>query len=304
MNIRATISDFLERRSMRRYRSRVGWQIAPRYARYLERCRREAAMTAPADAETRAVIQAFRREGVTSFWTADTAATATAVAERIAARESAGEEVWQPLNDYAARNYAGDAWIDFPEFEDLFRGNLGGFLSGYFGTSFKILYGTMYRSEHVQDDRTGSQMWHSDSGPGICVNVMFYVHDTTPAEGPLEALPWDTSLTLYEEEKRLLRAGALDKLGATKRDRISAFYAKRIDERFRSEIRQPHGRAGLVVPFLNNTLHRGGHPAAGLTRTAIVFHCYPSHRPTDFARYRRQGVTKTVPYPADPAAEF
>ena len=302
--LKGMVSELLERRSMRRHRSRIGWRDAPRYSSYLERCRREAPATAQPEAEVAAALDVFRRDGITSFHTAHTADVAARIASSLEAAERAGRQLWKPIDAHGSRTYAGDPWKDFPEFEDLFRSSVGNFLTGYFGAPFKILYGTIYRSEHMNDSRTGSQLWHSDSGPGICVNVMFYLHETTPAHGPLEALPWEPSLALYEEEKHLIRLGALDKLGADKRARITRFYADRIAAGHTAEIRQPHGHAGLVVPFLNNTLHRGGYPAEGHTRTAIVFHCYPSHRPVDLAAYRTRGITKTVPYPRDPAAEF
>ncbi|MBL8700140.1 MAG: hypothetical protein JNK67_17310 [Alphaproteobacteria bacterium] len=304
LDVKGAISDWLERRSMRRHRSRIGWRLAPRYSDYLERCRRENPLKPDLDPAVAAAVETFRRDGVASFWTPRTRAVADAVRSGLELREAAGEAVWKPINDYAVRNYAGDAWLDFPAFEELFAGDLGGFLSAYFGSAFKILYGAMYRSEHLQEHRIGSQMWHSDSGPGICINVMFYLHDTTPANGPLEALPWNRSLALYETEKRLMRRGALDRYGASKRDRISNWYAERIAAGDGGPVLQPSGQAGLVVPFLNNTLHRGGYPAAGHARTAIVFHCYPSHRAIDLARYRAKGIAKSAPYPADPAAEF
>jgi hypothetical protein len=303
-DLKGAISEFLERRSIRRHRSRIGWRAAPRYTRYLERCRRENPASPTPDPAIAAAAAKFRDDGIASFWTPRTGAVADGVRAAIARREAVGETVWQPVNDYATRSYAGDAWRDFPEFEQLFAGDLGAFLGTVFGTGFKILYGTMYRSEHLADQRLGSQMWHSDSGPGICINVMFYLHDTTPAEGPLEALPWAQSLALYEAEKHLIRRGALDAYGKTRRDRISNFYSERIDRDLRAAVQQPHGTAGLVVPFLNNTLHRGGYPDPGHFRTAIVFHCYPSHRPTDLSCYRQRGITKTAPYPTDPAAEF
>src|SRR5262249_21310866 len=156
------------------------------------------------------------------FWTERTAAVARAVSERVAQRESAGDKAWKPTqNGYY--EYLGDPWIDHPEFEQLFRGELGDFLHAYFRSAFKLLYGTLYLTEH-NSNPTGSQLWHSDGGPGICVNVMFYLNDVTPADGALEGLPWDHALAIFEQEKRLSARGQLPSGGGSARDDICAFY--------------------------------------------------------------------------------
>jgi len=302
--LKGILSELLEYRSIRRHRSRIGWRDAPRYSRYLARCRREAPVTTKPEDEVAGSLDVFRHDGITSFHTATTGDVAAKMLSSLEAAERVGRQLWKPVDDYGSRVYAGDPWLDFPELERLFQASLGDFLTGYFGSPFKIFYGMMYRSEHMEGSRAGSQLWHSDSGPGICVNVMFYLQDTTPAHSPLEAIPWAQSLSLYRQEKHLMRLQALDKLGNNKRERITRFYTDRIAADDSTLIHQPHGPAGLVVPFLNNTLHRGGYPAKGHSRTAIVFHCYPSHRPVDLAIYRTQGITKTAPYPNDPAEEF
>ncbi len=242
--------------------------------------------------------------GFTSFLTSETASAAKSIQKKIRLREASGERVWDDCDQYGNSTYIGDAWKDFSEFEDLFLGDVGSFLASYYETHFKILYGTLYRSEQFESSRKGSQVWHSDAGPGTCINIMFYLQDTTPEDGPLEVLPWDSSLALFKREKTLFRKGMLDDYGNSKRERISNWYDERIKNGEASEVCQPFGAAGLVVPFLNNTLHRGGYPVSGRKRTAIVFHVYPSHRLTDLSRYKVVGITKNRPYPTDPAEEF
>jgi len=62
--------------------------------------------------------------------------------------------------------------------------------------------------------------------------------------------------------------------------------------------------AGLLVPFRNNILHKGGYPEAGRVRYVCVFHLYPSVTATPFERYRKVGIAKVASYPKDPAADF
>jgi hypothetical protein len=304
MQVKQLVSNYLSQRSMRLHRSRIGWRVAPVYTRYLDRCRKENPISVSPDPAVASAVDVFRRDGATSFWTERTGKVAGAISKRIVEREAAGETLWKRVNDVEnTSNYVGDPWRDFPEFADLFSGDLGDFLKGYYGSHFKILYGTLYRS--VNDvARKASQLWHSDGGPGICINVMYYLHDTTPANGTLETLPWDTSLKIYEQEKSAERRGELDQFSGSHRDRICAFYASKIEQEHKARVSQPSGKAGLVVPFLNNTLHRGGFPDPGMSRTAIVFHCYPSHQATDLSRYRTKGIAKLMPYPKDPAIEF
>lgn len=298
------IGDWLAARSLERHRSHIGWRTAGQYTAYLERCRREAPMPMPADPATAGAIAAFERDGVTSLcWPGSTEA-ARLISCRIADLEAAGTASWDEISEFGDRSWNGDVWLDFPELESLFRGSLGDFLTGYFRAPFKLLYGKLYRSTHANAERRGSQLWHTDSGPGICINVMFYLHAVTPQHDALEVLPWPKSLPILQQRRAAIRSGAFARPGLTRRQQVDAYYARRIADDCTADLIQPTGPAGLIVPFLNNTLHRGGYPEPALERTAMVFHCYPSHRPLDLERYRERGLRKGIPFPQDPAMEF
>lgn len=297
---------YLNVRSIRRHRSRIGWQVAGRYTRYYDRCRRQASVIVCPNVIVAAAANQARREGVSSFWTEQTGAVAERIRRRIEAFEASGRSVWAPPDAAVpnSRLYTGDVWYDHPELAELFAGDLGDFLHGFYGTSFKILFGSMYRTQHA-DRRHGSQLWHSDSGPGICINLMYYLHDTTPAHGTLEALSWRSSQQIFEAEIAARLSGELQHISGYSTRHCRAQFAERmIVSKHAADVRQPFGKAGLVVPFLNNTLHRGGYPAPGLTRTAMVWQCYPSHLPTNLERYNATGVKKRVAYPLNPAQVF
>lgn len=299
---RDMVRNVLDDRSMRRHRSLIGWRDAGRYSAYLERCRAEAPLSVDAGGLAGAV-EDFRRDGATTFRTDET----RRIAESMMARIRENPDLPWDADDLESgnRNYRGDLWNDFPELEELFRGPLGTFLTAFYGAPFKIHHGTLYRSRAVGGARDGSQLWHSDGGPGTCINVMFYLHPCGVASGGLEALPWPESMALYARGRRILDSRQR-KLPRKERRAIQAeFYGRTIESELADRVIRPESdEAGLVVPFLNNTLHRGGFPTDGGERTAIVFHCYPSHRPTDWDLYRRKGIAKTAPYPRDPAAEF
>jgi len=299
--LRRTIGNYLNTRSIRTYRSRLGRHAAPRYQAYWDACRADFKGSLPDPGSLAQAIAEFRVDGVTSFVTAETTRVARTVAERLAGIESAGR-AWGPETGYGSQNYIGNMYLDFPEIEDLFRNDVGTFLMHYFGCDFKLFYGSLYRSHAEIGSRRGSQLWHSDGGPGSCVNVMFYLHETDEDSGTLEALPWKEALEIYERENAAMQERGHG--GVKNRDALCQWYGEEINAKYADRVQHATGPAGLVVPFLNNTLHRGGYPTPGRTRTAIVFHCYPSHQPPSFEQYRKSGIRKAAPYPADPAATF
>ena len=303
---RQSIADRLFINALVRHRSRMGRIDAPRYTKHWQDCRKAMADPLPPAGELAPAIAAFARDGVTSFHTAETGAIAAAISARLAEREAAGETVWQDDPDEIGNNrYAGDTWRDFPELENLFRGPLGTFLEHHFGCHFRIWFALLYRNTPKKDVRVGSQRWHSDAGPGSCVNVLFYLDDTAPENGPLEALPWPQALEIFRGERAALRAaGGPRETGGDRNGALYDHYARVIAERYAGNVVQPYGPAGLVVPFLNNTIHRGGFPALGHRRTAMVFHCYPGAVPTPFALYRERGLAKPSSYPKDPTQSF
>lgn len=312
MNPRHVISDWLWTRTIQRHRSRMSWRMAPRYTQYWNTCRSAYNREAPPAGELSRPLVEFHRDGMTSFWTPETERIAMAMFARIRAREENGDEIWDAdHSDLGNRNYNGALWADFPELERLFRGTLGTFLEHAFGSHFKIFFCLLFRSEHRPEGPAGSALWHSDAGPGTCINVMFYLHETTAADGTLRALPWDQSKKIFRRERRATREQIkrFDRDTVTsdplaRREILCRYYEQAIDRNFSSAVRDSYGRAGTVVPFLNNTLHRGGCPSLGSKRYAIVCHCYPSMKSTDFALYARKGIAKTASYPNDPSLEF
>jgi hypothetical protein len=309
------ISNALYERSMRLYRSRVGWRVAPKYQRYWDLARRGFQGRLPTmPAELNAKVEEFSRAGVTCFWTEESRSVAQRMMERIKAAEAAGDSSkWQSdVGDSRNLNYLGDLWNDFPELRALFDspdgpGPLACFLMNYFGCNYRIHYATLFKSLPTEGEPSGSQMWHSDAGPGSCVNLGFFLHDTDQHSGVTEILPWPESLEIYMGQFKATRTG-LELLGKgagkeKMRYVFNSYYESEIAAKHSGKVAKPYGAAGMVVPFLNNTLHRGGypHPKFGKTRYAIVFHFYPSAEPIDYSVYDRQGIAKRSPYPKDPA---
>lgn len=303
---RSRLSRFLECRSIRRHRSRLPPEQAGAYTDYLRHCRQASlAALRPAPAAIGALALQYEREGFTTLWSEETRRLADAMLQRLRRREERAE-TW-------ARDgvYRGDPYLEFEEVEALFRGELGTLLEAILLSQFKIYSVTLLKSERTLERPTGSQLWHSDGGPGTCINLLFYLHETSPEYGALQCLPWPLCLPIFEKEIRDVRP-KLEALSRREpppareelRDVKCAFYADEIARRHLADVRQPVGKAGLVVLFRNNCIHKGGFPEPGRARYAVIAHVYPGDRPTPFERYRRKGIGKPGSYPADPSADF
>jgi len=301
-----TMKDELAYRSIRRHRSKLGRDLAPRYTAYLRRCQAAFGSAPAVTQELGRAVNGFDRHGFTSFGTDEDGRLAAGMFTRIQDEERRGVDIW-----YDDRRYHREIYTTFPEIEGFFRGTLGRFLVATYRAHFKIFFGVLYKSERVGAAPIGSQLWHADGGPGTCINVMIYLKDVEPADGAMECLPWELSLKLYRGELSVVRdfLDHAEREGRTPtRDEVRevrcAHYGEQIDRRYRSFVEQPTGRAGLILPFRNNIVHKGGYPEPGRTRYVCVFHVYPSDRPTPWERYRREGIAKSGNFPRDPAAEF
>lgn len=303
--IRQFVGGYRHFRSVARHRSRMARGQAERYARFLQHARVVSPPAPPIPSDLARSVEEFRRDGFTSFHTPQTESLARSMFARIRSDEEAGRDIWTEGLTYRSEIYAA-----FPEIEELFRGDTGHFFRNLYGSHFKIYYGLLYKSENKGQPAWGSQLWHSDGGPGTCTNVMFYLHDVSANDGAMEALPWDATLDIYRRE--YLSGVAEERIAEARRKDPNAtaldlrqircdWYREQIDERYMSLVAQPTGPAGLVLPFLNNILHKGGYPHLGRTRYVCVFHVYPSDQETPFEDYRRRGIAKRGAYPVDPA---
>jgi hypothetical protein len=297
--LKRAVASRLELQAVRRHRSRLGRRVAPRYTEYLETCRTQFRGDGATSPEILARARQFEDKGFTSFWTADNQKLADAMLAKIRQQEARGADIW----DDDAR-YRGEIYTSFPEIERLFQGALGAFLTEVYRAHFKIFFGILYKSERLATAPTGSQLWHTDGGPGTCINVMFYLKDVNQEDGAMECLPWDASLAIYRKELRSGEVQRRIRAGQTERDAKCGLYLEEITRSYHARVEQPAGKAGLLLPFRNNILHKGGYPEAGRIRYVCVFHIYPSTTATPFARYRSMGIAKSGSYPRDPAADF
>ncbi len=307
-SVKRRVSGYREIQSIRTHRTRMMRRSALAYTRYLKRAQQAFCGPLTSSAEVERAVREFEQKGCTSFWDQENQGLAGSIFSKIRQEEERGQALWN-----TDLRYNKELFTAFPEIEQLFRGSLGSFLMGVYRAYFKIFYGILYRSERVGEEPTGSQLWHDDGGPGTCIIVMFYLKDVTKEDGAMECVPWEASRAIYE--KSVLSGLVQQRLDAIKasgralsREEARAvrceYYREEIARSYQALVEQPTGRAGLLLPFRNNIIHKGGYPQPGQTRYVCVFHCYPSDKPTPFERYRLAGIPKRGSLPRDPAEDF
>ena len=220
---------------VRRYKSRLPRDEARRYDDFSARCR--AGHVPARDPVAAALFESWDRDGYAVFQDPAMAEIARKVDEAVLERDRAGT-IWTDGGEYAA-----DAYRDFPDLQRLFAPDapLAGAVRAAFGSEFKLYYCKLYRSRRDQDRATGSQLWHSDGGPGTCMNLMFALTPLTADNGAMELLRWSDTLEVYAGERSSLREATGGSQAA--RDAICSYYANRIDAVLRDKILQPVGGA-------------------------------------------------------------
>jgi hypothetical protein len=300
--LKHTITDRLFLRSINKYRSKMGVRLAAPFAAYLEKCR--ATYTPhPISQQLIAAAERFSSDGFVAFWNEHNKSLADSILSKIKSMEAAGNCPWN--DDYL---FTRDPWQEFPEIEELFKSGLNDFMETLYGSHAKIFYAKLYKAVRTSSEPEGSQLWHSDGGPGTCTNVMFYLSEGTRENGAMEVVSWQDSIKIFADEKvamRQMSSGRTDQSGKPlqrieARRVLTDWYGDQIEER-RIRVSQPTGEPGMVLAFRNNTIHKGGFPSEGHVRYVIVFHIYPSMTPMLYEKYRDVGVPKTGAFPPDPA---
>ena len=292
------LTDWRFRRNLGKYNSRMSADMAAPFTAFHARCRAAYAPRAIANDITTAASQ-FAEDGFASYWSPRLQPLAEAMLAKVKEMEASGDP-WDA--DYV---FKGDAWLEFPELEEAFKAGLADFIESIYGSHLKVFYAKLYKAVRTTDRPTGSQLWHSDGGPGTCINLMLYLSEGTRENGAMEVVSWKDTREIFTEERPAMRrimaqhkGEKLSRLQA--RELLTAWYAGQIATRGVT-IQQPTGAPGLALAFRNNTIHKGGFPNPDHVRYVIVLHVYPSLLPLDYASYRRNGAAKTGSQPADPA---
>lgn len=281
--------------SVRETHSRLNPPEARAYAAAHARARAAYAARSGGKTPYPAQSEEYAAKDYTSLRTPASTALLSALGERVKAAHARGDKVFGPD---AAPLLGAECYAAFPEVDALLRGDLGDFLRAIFRSEFKVSHA------HFGRKRGGVEMrkiWHSDSGPGTCLNVFCYMSDATPDYAPTTLLPWAPSAEIFAEEKAYMRdlaARAPGRLAekSARQDALDEFYGRRIRERFPGIVEMPGGGAGTMVAFNNNVLHWAGLPEPGRQRLTLNMRVYPCVEPPDFERYARDGFARKLPY--------
>ena len=188
----------------------------------------------------------------------------------------------------------------FPELFELFLSEVGDVIKEIYSSDFKIFYAVINKNTGSNKPRQGSQLWHSDGGPGTCLNIMFYLDDVGLDQGPLEIVNWKKTKKLYWFERRFLKKynSTLSKEKyRLKRSQEFATELEKSDCKFSEKC---VGKQGNFIIFSNNTFHRGGYPNVNKERLAAIFHVYPSKKPFETIIKVHKELNKPSSFPEFP----
>ena len=279
---------------------------ARKFVTYHKYCQSFAPTQYDIESPIKEAVEDFASQGIAFFKTPETTDTANSVLAKMKAEETSGLPTWNDDLDYH-RYLQGDPFIKFPEFEAMFSGPLGIFLTAILGSNYSIYFSACYKSVRERDTPKGSQIWHRDGGPGTCINLMFCLSETTVENGAMKSLPWKETLEIFTNERATILPRvkyALAKNPNLSRDEIREirceYYREQIEKSYQDKIIQPEGGPGLVYAFRNNCLHGGGFPEPDRERYVIVLHIYPSKHPINLGWYRKNGTKKLASAPRTP----
>lgn len=160
-----------------------------------------------------------------------------------------------------------------PHMTDVLTPEIVGILHGAFGSLFKVYFGTIYRTHVTERAPTKSWLWHSDNHPGPRLKIMAYLTDATAETGALRIIPRPATRELFSR-------------GFRDRTDVAAFEDVLQDD---SKHIVLEGRAGTVIVFDNNMIHKATAPVTGY-RDVVMLQVLPSvipwkqHLETSFDR--------------------
>lgn len=285
--------------SLRVMGSRMGLRLASRYWLYHQKARLltwVSRRTIPGDEVRSRTAAQFKAYGFSFLHSADLENLAADARAELARLNREMNPIWSSDGLFLP-----DPWLSIPSLRSVYRDHIRPVVQAIYGTDSKIFYARLYKSVRQSEEPEGSQLWHSDGGPGSCINVMFCLTHVNAANGGMEVVDWTDAISIFEEEHRLeVNRGADGLDRAARRKRRTDFYEKEIARRgiLPTGSESP---PGLITFFRNNTLHRGGFPDVGHERIAIVFHVYPAAHPVDVDKYLEFGLPKKAAYPENPA---
>ncbi|MBK26583.1 MAG: hypothetical protein CME70_21465 [Halobacteriovorax sp.] len=244
-------------------------------------------------------VEEYKQNGFCEIWTEEQSKLADKISSKVLDWDKEGKYFKDGII-----NIDSEIYNSIPEIEVLIKDSFSEFLQKSFNSEYKVFFSQIIKTEFNNSGPRGSQLWHQDGGPGSAINALFYLRDIDKDGGAIELIPWKDSLKIYKKVisnlslYRLLRKRSAKEQTRSKKVEL---YEKEINPFYSQYVHQPTGKSGLLVPFFNNVIHRGGFPKSpDKPRFVLLFYFYPSDKKTPFEKYRKEGFPKKSSYPKDP----
>tara|TARA_E500000331_G_scaffold306663_1_gene311114 strand:+ start:129 stop:1088 length:960 start_codon:yes stop_codon:yes gene_type:complete len=194
------------------------------------------------------------------------------------------------------------------ELISIFNSGVDQFIKNSFKSDYYIFYHILYKSNRSSklEIPEGSELWHADGGPGICMNLMICHTPINKSNGAMKIINWHDSKKLlsklFFENKKLLRnKNIIFPKDIEKRlflRQLKCEILKKQIENNSIKFYQPKSnKPGTIFAFRNNCVHAGGFTELGYERIVSVMHIYPSIRKTSLIEKFNSPHLKFSGYP-------
>lgn len=142
-------------------------------------------------------------------------------------------------------------------------------LEACIGSYFAPYWINIEQNHPAENDPTSSHAWHIDDVPRPVAKVFIYLNDVDEVNGAFRAFP-------RSESQEILASGFMSWT-----ETLRAHFQSSVDtflQRDPSALVVLEGRAGTVLLFDNNLVHRGTSPQRGYRRV-VQIEIFPSSRP-------------------------
>lgn len=176
-----------------------------------------------------------------------------------------------------------------PIIYELVLGDVEQVLSAYYGSFVQPYWINIMR--YVKGDRTpdSSFGYHIDDNPKQLLKIFIYLNDTFESNGAFRTFN-------YQKSRELIGKGFISSSEELRCD--SQKYITPEDEKSNLQILE--GRAGTVLIFDNNLIHKGTLPRTGY-RDVVCIEIYPSDRCWRLDDFKKGlQIPITIDYPANP----
>jgi len=284
----------------RKYRTIMSPSLAAPHHKFAKLCQKKFSSTPQVNETIDKNVKQFKEMGFTEVWSPEQENIANNIFNKV--------HTWERENKYwknGTIEITSDVYNELPELEQLISVCFKEFLTKVFNSEYKVFFARILKTSHDPSGPSGSQLWHQDGGPGSALNALFYLRSINSDEGAIELISWDDSLKLFKivsTDKKLRKLQKNSAPRTEQRQRKVEIYEELIEKGTDYQIYQPTGSsAGLLVPFQNNLIHKGGYPKKSQKdRYALIFYFYPSDETIPLHKYKKNGFPKTASYPKNP----